>query len=343
MALGYRPMRRKDVGRCVEIISANPILSRRYGRAISELQTTWLRLLGSDAFTGVVFEESLGGSSRLAGAGVSVFVSDVFVREMKSPPFFWIGPEIVHRISRGDSPVLSDREVREANTKDGLNLVGWHGAASIEDARRVDFLNLMFGSFIELHRGFLIKELLGQADSVEMLDAMSNNGGCFFDPELCEFGHFLPGSPEDIINRPHLMGSTREMEFAGTWLSGSSLFSRQPPQFGFRRSEQRLLVAALPGGTDEELSAELKISLSSVRKTWLSIYDRVAAHTPELFREDLSENGTPGRGKGKKHRLLSHLREHPEELRPLARRLLPRSAPLSAASERGKSKAPPTD
>ena len=33
-------------------------------------------------------------------------------------------------------------------------------------------------------------------------------------------------------------------------------------------------------------------------------------------------NGTPERGKGKKQRLLSYLREHPEELRPHSPKLL---------------------
>jgi hypothetical protein len=40
-----------------------------------------------------------------------------------------------------------------------------------------------------------------------------------------------------------------------------SLFIYQPPQFGFRPSEQRLLMVAREGGTDEELAEELGISL----------------------------------------------------------------------------------
>jgi hypothetical protein len=317
-------MQPKDVARCVEIVIANPILCPRYGAdAISELEETWLDLLPREAFTAVVFEEFRGNSCRFVGAGISVFLSDAFVREMKRPPLVWVGPEIVRRISRGNSPVLSDKQLAESNTRDGLNLFGWHGATSLEDGNRVEVLNTFFGSFIELHRGFLIKEVLGQADSNGMVSAMSNSGGGYFDPELGRHVQSLPASAEGILSRPHLMGQTREMAIAGAWLSGSSLFSWQPPQFRFRRSEQRLLKSALRGGTDEDLSKDLHISLSSVRRTWLAIYDRVAAHAPEILGESFRlGNPSPGRGRGKKHRLLAYLREHPEELRPISRKVL---------------------
>lgn len=325
-------MRPNDVGRCVDILAIHPLNRPRYGPAISELRETWLRLLGSEAFTAVVFEELHGSHFELLGAGVSVFVSDAFLHEIKTPPLSWIGPEIVHRISRRDSPVLTDRQLREANTRGGLNLVGWHAVTSIENARRVEVLNFIFGSFIELHRGFLIKELIGQADSPMGVEAIANSGGGFFDPALGRFIDSLPASPEEIVNIPHVMGETREMAFAKPWLLGTSMFSYQRPVFAFRRSEQRLLAAALQGGTDEDLAEELDVSLSFVRRTWLSIYGRVGTCLPGFFAEELNENGRSGRGKRKKYRLLAYVRDHPEELRPLSRKLLLTSG-MAAGSE----------
>lgn len=320
MLLRYRPMQPQDVAPCVDIVSANPILRARYGRAISDLESIWRGLLGSEAFTAVVFEELLGGDCRLVGPGVSVFVSDSFVRKIKIPPLIWIGPEMVKRMTSGDRPVLSDRELRAANTRGGLNLIGWHATTGEEDGKRIEVLNFMFSCFLDLHRGFLIKELLGQADSAEIVRGMANSGNRYFDSERQQFVDSLPASAEEIFGKPHIMGSTRHMIYPGAW--GSSIFSYQPPRFGFRRSEQRLLTAALRGGTDEELSEELNVSLSSVRRRWLSIYNRVCGCTPELFREDRNDDRTSGRGKGKKNRLLAYLRQHPEELRPLSRKLL---------------------
>jgi hypothetical protein len=329
--LRYREMQAQDVSRCVQIVAENSILKPRYGPAISQLEGCWLRLLETQAFTAVVFEDCGASAKRLIGAGISVFLSDAFVREMKTPPLTWVGPEIVRRISAGNSPVLSDRQVAESNTRGGLNLFGWHGATSVEDGNRVEVLNTFFGSFIELHRGFFIKEVLGQADSVAMVGAMSNSGGGYFDPGLHRYVQSLPCSSEEVLSRPHLMGQTRELAVAGAWLSGSSLFSWQPPQFGFRRSEQRLLMTALQGGTDEDLSNELNISLSSIRRTWLAIYQRVIEREPELLGESSQSGGMlPARGKGKKHRLLAYLREHPEELRPISRKLLAKSASVES-------------
>jgi hypothetical protein len=322
--LRYRPMQAKDVARCVEIVAENAFLAPRYGDAMADLEKTWLSLLGRVAFTAVIFEESVDGDGyRLIGAGISAFVSDSFVQDIKKPPIGWIGPEIVRRVSGGNSPVLSDKEVAEANTSGGLNLIGWHGATSVEDAKRPDVLNAVFSSFIELHRGFLIKELLGQADSPDVLQSMRNSGGYFYDSELRKFVPTIPGTPEEVARRPHLMGSTRELALAGTWLSGSALFSYQPPRFFFSRSEQRLLQAAMQGSTDTELSEDLGVSSSYVRRCWLSIYGRVASRAPEVLGQAAAadyKNANPARGKSKKYRLLAYLREHPEELRPVMRR-----------------------
>ena len=97
----------------------------------------------------------------------------------------------------------------------------------------------------------------------------------------------------------------------------------QPPRIGFSRSEQRLLLSALAGERNEELSDEFGISLSAVKKTWRSVYDRVATCLPDLIPGNSQLDGETSKpGKDKKQRLISYLREYPEELRPVSRRLL---------------------
>ena len=109
---------------------------------------------------------------------------------------------------------------------------------------------------------------------------------------------------------------------SASWL-GSLFVYYSPPRFGFNRSEQRLLVAALEGGTDKEVSDVLGISLFAVKKTWRIIYERVATCQPEMVPANTQVDAlTQDRGKQKKQRLLSYLREHPEELRPVSRKLL---------------------
>ena len=105
---------------------------------------------------------------------------------------------------------------------------------------------------------------------------------------------------------------------------GLVAFSKyHPPQFGFSRGEQRLLLSALSGQTDMELSDELGTSLSPVKSTWRSIYNRVASRLPELVPDDSQTNPqNSDRGREKRRRLLTYLREHLEELRAVSQKLL---------------------
>ena len=316
MALRFRPMRPEDVRACVEIVRAHPLLGPQYDSVIRDLPSVWLGLLGREAFRAVVFEDAEDSQVRQVGVGVSVFVSEDFLMELKTPPFFWIGPELTKRLLRCDSPLLSDKQVRHANANGGLNLVTWVGAFATAHLQSVENMATMITAFVEAHRGFRLKELTAHAMSLENLEGAIRSGGLFLNPVDGRYVDSLNKSLHEVFAAPHLIGLTRELAMArvGTWIG--SLFVYQSPHFGFRPSEQRLLLAALPGGTDEDLAGALGISLSAVKKTWRSIYDRVTDRRPGLIPNQVPEELTSERGKEKKQRLLAYLREHPEELRP---------------------------
>jgi DNA-binding CsgD family transcriptional regulator len=146
------------------------------------------------------------------------------------------------------------------------------------------------------------------------------DGGAFFlSPVNGSYVETISMSPDKVLATPHVFGLTQELAHTRmSWIS--SLFHYDAPQIGFSLSEQKLLLAALRGGTDEELSDELAISLSAVKKAWSSIYDRATDHLPDSILTPTEEERLNGdRGKQKKQRLLAYLREHPEELRPYAR------------------------
>ena len=317
MGIQWRPMRPKDVRGCAEIIAAHPVNGARYRDDIGKLFKVWLGLLGREAFRAVVIE-AVDTSQRTAtiGVGVSVFVSEAFLTQIKTPPYRWVGPELVRRIVQGDDPLLSDQQMRQANAQGGLNLVTWEGALKHEFADRPDAHTAVFSAYVEQHRGFLIKEMIGHGISAELLEGTLRSGASLLDSN----GQYTntPDRPtREIFVSPHYIGMTRELALSrvGSWVA--SLFIYQTPLLNFRPSEQRLLLTALRGGTDEELSDELGISLSAVKKTWGLIYDRSAACLPGFSsNHDGSSDGTSERGKEKKQRLLKYLRDHPEELRP---------------------------
>jgi hypothetical protein len=288
------------------------------------LQPAWLRLLSSNGFcaTSIVEEEVDGARPRLLGVGVSVFISDDFLRQLKAPPFFWIGPELVKRLARGgDSVLLSQKQVQEANSRGGLNLLIWHGAVRAEDAKRAEIWSELMTVFLDNHRGFLLKEIVVQGESPEHLEGLRNSGGFLLRATDGRYGDIQATGFHQLVEQPHVVGITREIAVQqfGSWVS--ALFYYEPPRFGFSSSEQRLLLSALAGGTDEDLSEQLGVSLSTVKKTWRLVYDRVAGRLPDL----IPGQGISERGKEKKQHLLAYLRTRPEELRPVSRKLLQES------------------
>ena len=316
MALRHRPMRPEDVPECVEIVGADPVLALQYGSGISNLRSVWPSLLGREAFRAIVFEDAKDSKVRTIGVGVSTFVRDDFLAELKAPPFFWIGPELTKRILCGNSPLLSDKQVRQANAKGGLNVLVWVGALHVGYLQSAEALSAMITAFVAAHRGFLLKELISHGMSLENLEGAVRSGGLFLSPLDSRYVDSLDRPLREVFAVPHLIGLTRELAMArvGTWIG--TLFVYQPPQFGFRPSEQRLLLVAQQGGTDKDLAAALGITLSGVKKTWESIYGRVTLRSPGLIPDQVPAELTSERGKEKKQRLLAYVREHPEELRP---------------------------
>ena len=329
MNFRHRPMTPNDVQECVEIVAAHPVIGPRYGSAIQYLGTAWLRLLESEAKIAVVIENVEGSRRAISFVGVTVFVTDDFVREIKTPPLRWFGPELAKRVSRGDSPILHNKHLRDANACLGLNAMVWEGCPHpnfIDDTRRP---RVVMDAFIETHRGFRLKELISvQVESAERLEFVLKSGAFLWDPVNGRYVKSLHNHPREIVSKPHLAGVTRELERSqGPW--GASwvgrLFEYEPPRCSFSPSEQRLLELALAGdtSTNEELADALGISLPTVKKLWQSIYRRGTEGVPELrpdaVRADIEEST---RGKEKRRRLLAYLRDHPEELRPINHKLL---------------------
>ena len=147
MALQPRPMHPKDVHKCVDLVAAHALLGQRYGSAIANLGRAWLCLLQCEAKIAILLEEDEPGNAKIWGIGVSVFVNDDFLREVKTSPLLWIGPELTDRTVRGDSPVLSGRRLREANSCGGLNLVGWECYLPPEAARMAEVTYRMMAAF----------------------------------------------------------------------------------------------------------------------------------------------------------------------------------------------------
>jgi len=319
MAVRRRPVRPNDIWKCVDVLASHPILGPRYADILADLPKVMLSLLGREAFACTVYEE-VGPPCRILGGAVATFVHESFLREIKTPPSFWGVPEIVRRERKGQSPILSDREVRHSNSNDGLSMFVWHTGVLEEDWERMEVATLLLSSFIENFRGYRLREFLQQAETWRHFCVMRQAGGCLIRPIDGQYADYHETIEADVARIPLTAGITRELARGAT--IGSligALFNYTPPRFGLSRAHQRLVLAALEGHTDEELSENLGVSLFAVKKAWHEISLRLAPHLPTPPAETPQDGHGHPRGKQKRHHLIAYLREHPEELRPFER------------------------
>jgi hypothetical protein len=309
-----------DLKRCADGFLSDAVQRSRYGAIGTALAPAWMNLLRGGSLISVVLEDLKPPVPRLAGVGVSVFVTDEFLNECKTPPLFWIGPELTKRVQQGRSPILSAKAIGDANSCAGLNLVIWAVFTRGEGPEEINLVNLeMMQAFIRDHSGFRIKEMLGpQATEARQVRFSLDNGIFMWSGSEGRYEKADGIDLQQLVWSPFVLGIDRELALntLGSWLT--PVFVQRPPLGFFRPSEQKLLQAALSGSTDEELADELGVSLSFVKKTWRSIYDRAADRIPGLFSAGVQNEMEGGRGKEKKQRLLSYVREHLEELRPVS-------------------------
>jgi hypothetical protein len=282
------------------------------------LPDVWSGLLSSQsAISSVVEDLDLAAGNRLRGYGVSVFLTDEFVQHAKTPPLFWIGPELLRTLPQNDSPILDLTAIRRTNSSDGLNLFVWE--LDLRATFGDEFLAVgtqLIRSFFQDHSGFKIKEVIGQHPFGRVFRAAVQVGGWLVQNRRCEYA---PLQNPDAIERaraPFVLGLTRELahEHPG-WLS--ALFDYRSPRLFLTPGEQRMLNAALDGRTDDQLAEVLAVSISAVKKCWQSVYARISLRLPELLPDDTHSPTLGGvRGVEKKRCLVEYLRNHPEELRP---------------------------
>jgi len=280
MSVRYRPLRPNDVPKLVDHFRHHPFLRTRYGRTIEDLAQAIKQTLREDYTVANVFEEITGSTIRFLRVGMAAFVFEEFIREAKDTPSFWVAPELVKRIVSGKSPLLSEAELRNANSVGELSLIVWHNSSLPQDLRRMEVAVAIMTAFEETFRGFRVREIFVQADSLEHLEGVRGSGGLYFERNQGCYAAFPEINELNFRDEPRNCGITREFAMRDhspcTWVA--SMFVYGTPQFGFSASEQRLLLSALAClETDDALGEALGISVSAVKKAWRSIYGRVGA------------------------------------------------------------------
>lgn len=311
----WRSLHEEDLSDCLDIAGPRAgfdLVGPKRGTEI------WKDLLRSSAFNAAVIETQTPiAGHRIVGFGSSVFVSPCFADHELSMPRPGLNSRILQSIERSQSVVLSSIELRHSNTYSLLDLVVLCGCwipSSLPREKVTQVQALLAMSFLEHHLGYrlrmLISEAVGEADRQFAEDSRSWK-------TICEFEANSQSSlPDGCKIKRSLVAISRSdaLEMPGT--VASILFHCFAPTLGLSSADKRLLIAAIRGLTDIELSSELQISVPAVKKRWLAIFERVRMNCPDILVEIYDEPDSETRGKQKRHRVLDYVRRHPEELRP---------------------------
>ena len=314
MNLTWRPMTGGDIPACHPLVLDRFVYDDDSWRQIPAL---WRELLTTGyAESAVIEDRDRPPGSQMVGFCLLVFLTNDFVTAAKGclPPY--INLQILKRWRNGNSPILNREAVRRANSGPGLNLLVFHewvelfsefngaGRPVREKAIQV---------FFEMGAGYRLKEMLIEVYG-DVQKQFNLNGGLQVRRDYGTF--FERGVPLPApVQRPFLLGLTRDEAHALEGSAMSLFFSYSAPQFFLRRGEQEMLRYALLGQTDGEIAATLSLAPATLKKRWLSVYERVSSQDHDLLPAGAGQEQT--RGLGKKQRLLDYLRAHPEELRPI--------------------------
>jgi hypothetical protein len=308
----WRKTRPSDLSECLKLHPAkNGAETVGHCRALE----AWQRLfVMSHASRSAVVERHSKGTTEIAGFGFATFVKKSFAAAEVQNPRPGLNARIIESIVNGKSVIATYEEVREANTRDGLEQViletSWKNGplnpAEVDEVRV-----LLSRAYQELHAGYRFSRIL--SEMVDELDLWHVRDHPLL-KVVDRFEVFRLANPDTTWNPERaLIAVTVESIHADPHSVAAELFRhRVHPQLAFTRGEQELLEVALEGMDDASAAKSLFVSLPAIKRRWRNIFERVAAVRPDLCPSD----GDGTRGIQKRQRVLTYVRKHPEELRP---------------------------
>lgn len=290
----------------------SPMLSVRLPAVLREL-------LEKEAIKGILIEQIAddGSVSRLCGLGLSLFIRTPAMSDYLNAPRPFVFADILERVHAGDSPVLDVSAIARDNAGPGLELVMNYMQRSwdmSEDLWR-DVGAIAHQTYVEHHSGYHIRRVLQEDWTMHRVLYL---GGGYRELATVAAGDRVPPAPfkPPDTTRTLFVAEAGDFETSMTGSTLSYVLQRRVPRCHFTLAEQRVLGQALAWATDQEIADRLALSLTTIKHTWQSIYQRMQSAVPHIVG---SEDDEGRRGPEKRRRVLSFVKSHPEELRPFAK------------------------
>ncbi len=275
----------------------------------------WKAMSQSLAFRSVVIESEVRPlSGCILGFGASVFVSKDFAYDMTLNPRPGMNERIVASLDRGEPVVLSETELKHENTDGSLSLAilftSWKEDLSAQQIAEVK-LYLAKGG-VDCLSGYRLEQIFMEAFDSRDVEYIQSTGVYRM---VSDYSNCPSEKQQHKIDRGlFVMDKASVDSIVGS--VATFVFQYTRPILRFTLVDQQLLVAALEGFTDRELSEYLGLSTEAVKKRWASVYERVESVMPSLLPFSNNDGPKQTRGLQKRHHLLAYLRGHLEELRP---------------------------
>lgn len=306
----------RDLDQCLALTTDRFLYDEKH---LAGLRGMWSHLIASRAGVATVIVEAR------VPAHVVFFATFAFVADERADRYHdcslpKIGYKLAEDWDAGRHPFFNRDEIAAANAGSGLNLVVTHHGYEAAGDEKVNE-DLRAGSYecgSRCLRGWNLRSYTNevfaensQRDGKEMGEANGLRLGRYTTEQLREAGIPVERAPWVWLARR----DDRPRGPAGM-AQGMLFHSFAPPRFGLTFSEQDLLRLALDGCTDEAIAEAMGTSLSTTKKRFRTIYDKVQNASVGPGAPVAEQVITGVRGLEARRHLVNYLREHPEELHP---------------------------
>jgi hypothetical protein len=258
-----------------------------------------------------VVEQYADQATRIVGFGFAAFVHKEFAEAELRNARPGLNSRIIEEIVAGRDPLASLEEISAANARGDLQQimldVSWDDI--LTPLERDDVRIMLATAYVEIYAGFHIARIISElVDSRDALHAKDLPGLTIVD----RFEKFYAENPDTRWNSERVLATVESARTRPGSIAAGVMHQHQFPRLGLTQGEKDLLEAATDGLDDLAASSELSVTLAAIKKRWGSIFERVADKMPNLCPSDSSDT----RGIQKRTRILTYVRQHPEEMRP---------------------------
>ena len=274
------------------------------------------RLIASPACALSVFEDDAQSGFRIVSCAGGVFLRQEVIDAYLAAPRPGLLSAALAGLLDGEMPLLTQEEIRRANSGEGLVLAVLpiaHGRIDWTDPTMEQLRKLAPQAFVRAVGGYRLRAIYYEVFTDQVADYLQAGGYRLLHDFSAQAGTgFLP---QDC--QPRMLRLTGDDLPPGAMSMASQMFNPPAARLGLTLAEQRVALRALDGASDRAIAHALGLSTETVRSNWRSLYQRLAHVLEDTGSVQPGDDAS--RGLEKRRVAIEYLRQNLHELRPTLR------------------------